>query len=138
MLRQKGVEETEEYLTGWYSHKGKDGVGLHREDVDEYYTACSDMNGERTDEQSGGVRVVAGQQHGAAFSAAPQLSTVNAADQASPHHPADTVRIQIWRLQQRPNFKAAQKNRCNTTTSPCYVAKYWCWTKMRGTRGRAS
>ncbi len=29
-----------------------------------------------------------------------QLATVNAADQASPLHPADTVCIQIWRLQQ--------------------------------------
>ncbi len=47
MLRQKGVGETKGYLMGWYSHKGRDGVGLHREDVDEYDAACSDKNGER-------------------------------------------------------------------------------------------
>ncbi len=45
--RQKGVGETEECLMGRYNHMGKNGVGLHREDVDEYDAACSDKNGER-------------------------------------------------------------------------------------------
>ncbi len=47
MERQEGVGETEECLMGWYSHKGKNGVGLRREYVDEYGAACSDKNGEQ-------------------------------------------------------------------------------------------
>ncbi len=47
VLRQHGVEETKEYRTGLYScQKGKNGVGLHRVDVDEHDVTCSDVNGE--------------------------------------------------------------------------------------------
>ncbi len=45
--RQKGVGEKMGNLMGRYSHKGKGGVGLHRDDVDDYDAACSDKNGER-------------------------------------------------------------------------------------------
>ncbi len=51
------VGGTKEYRTGWYSHKGKNGVGLHRGDDDEYDVTCSDVNGERIDEQLGRDRV---------------------------------------------------------------------------------
>ncbi len=67
MLRQKGVGETEECLTGRYSHKGKNGVGLHRGDGD---AARSDGNRERSDEESGGVRVIIDQRDRVSLSAA--------------------------------------------------------------------
>ncbi len=54
VLRQKGVGETKEYPPGWYAcHKGKNGVGLHRGDVDEHDATCSDVNGERSNEGLG-------------------------------------------------------------------------------------
>ncbi len=70
MLRQKRVGETKGYLMGWYSHKGRDAVRLHREDDDEYDAACSDKNGERRDEESGWVGVVIDQRNRVALSAA--------------------------------------------------------------------
>ncbi len=45
-------------------------MGLHREDVDEYDAACSGMNGERSDAELGGVRVVIGQRDRVDLSAA--------------------------------------------------------------------
>ncbi len=70
VLKQKGVGKTMGYLNGRCSHKVRDGVGLHREDVDEYDAACSDKNGERRDEESGWVGVVIDQRDRVALSAA--------------------------------------------------------------------
>ncbi len=41
-----------------------------------------------------------------------QRSAVNAADQASPPHPADMVRIQIWHLQQAYKSKSREVPGC--------------------------
>ncbi len=42
-----------------------------------------------------------------------QRSAVKAADQASPPHPADMVRIQIWRLQQAYKSKSREGYKVN-------------------------
>ncbi len=48
VLRQKGVGETKE----------TNGVGLHRGDDDEHDVTCSDVIGERSDEQLGRDKVI--------------------------------------------------------------------------------
>ncbi len=50
-----------------------------------------------------------------------QRSAVNAADQASPPHPADMVRIQIWRLQQAYKSKPREGYKVNLAIITIFV-----------------
>ncbi len=47
MLRRKEVSVTKVCRTGRYSHKRGNGKGLHKGNVTEYDSACSDVNGEQ-------------------------------------------------------------------------------------------
>ncbi len=50
-----------------------------------------------------------------------QRSAVNAADQASPYHPADMVRIQIWHLQQAYKSKSRDGYNVNLAINKFFV-----------------